>query len=80
MRLILVILSCAAMQGCGFFMFPIPGSDQFSAANTCVPDGYYIGKRLKNDAGQIGTVKALHGRHQRCQVGSYPILATVDYD
>jgi hypothetical protein len=80
MKLILVCLSCLALQGCWFFMMPLPSSDPSSAANICVPDGYAIGKRLKNEKGQIGTVTAIHGRHHRCQNGAYPILATVEYE
>lgn len=77
---IIAIVLCCALHGCGFIYFPLPTSDSTAAGNTCVPDGYRVGKRLKNDNGQIGTVKALHGRHQRCQVAEYPILATVEYD
>lgn len=80
MRLAFIVASCLALQGC-FAMFHVPAGDPAASANTCVPEDHVVGRRLRNETnGKIGTIKELHGRHQRCQVRTHPILATVEYE
>jgi hypothetical protein len=46
---------CLLLQGCFAFWVPLPRSD--SAGNTCVDTSAYVGQRIKNDDGRMGTLK-----------------------
>jgi hypothetical protein len=78
MRLLVIASSCLILNGCFFFWIP---TSMFSSANTCVGESSYVGQRIRNQqSGQTGTLKEIHGRHQRCQMAITPILATVEYE
>lgn len=80
MRLLLIASSCLLLNGCWFFFFPIPGASSV-VGNACIQEGYFSGDRITStETKRVGTVKERHGRHQRCQVASHPILATVEYE
>lgn len=48
--------------------------------NTCVDDKAFIGYRLKNDDGRIGTVTQIFGKSERCSNATHPFLARVMYE
>jgi hypothetical protein len=77
----LVVLSCLMLNGCFFFMVPLPSSDTFSYANTCVgSENAEVGKRIKHADGRIGTIKTVYGSSERCRKdAAHPILTEVEY-
>jgi hypothetical protein len=77
----LVVLSCLMLNGCFFFMVPLPSSDTFSYANTCVgSENAVVGKRIKHNDGRIGTIKTVYGSSDRCRKdAALPILTEVEY-
>ena len=79
MRYLIVLALILPLQGCWFFMVPIPSS-AFQDGNACSGESVYVGQRLKHDDGRMGTVEKVIGRHQRCQSGSRPMLVDVRYE
>jgi hypothetical protein len=74
----LVLLLVLPLQGCWFFMFPIPSSI-FQEGNVCTADTVYVGQTIRNNDGRIGKVEKIIGRHQRCQSSSMPMLVDVNF-
>jgi hypothetical protein len=61
-----------ALAGCA--------GDIYDVYNTCVQQTAYVGYRIKNDDGKIGTVTKIYGASDRCKVESHPVLAAVLYE
>lgn len=77
MRIISVLLLCTMLQGCWFFMVPIPSSSQ---GNACTDEANaVVGQKVKHDNGKMATVEKVIGRHQRCPTGQRPILVELAY-
>lgn len=79
MRYLIVLLLILPLQGCWFFMVPIPTA-LFQEGNACAGEGAYVGQRLKHDDGRVGTVEKVIGRNERCKSGSRPMLVEVRFD
>jgi hypothetical protein len=52
----------------------------YDVYNTCVQQSAYVGHKIKNDDGKIGTVTKIYGASERCKVESHPVLAAVLYE
>lgn len=80
MKLVFILSSCLTLSGCFFFMIPIPSGETFYG-NTCVNESAYVGQRIKNMDGRIGTLKTIYGSSDRCRKDTkMPVLAEVVYE
>lgn len=79
MRYLFVLLLILPLQGCWFFLFPIPTS-LFQEGNACAGESVYAGQTLTHDDGRIGKVSKVIGRHQRCQRNDRPMLVDVSFE
>lgn len=79
MRYLLIAALVLPLQGCWFFMFPIPTS-LWEGGNACAGESVYVGQTLTHDDGRIGKVSKVIGRHQRCPTGARPMLVDMSFE
>ncbi len=79
MRYLMIVLLVLPLEGCWFFMFPIPTS-AIQEGNACADDKVYLGQTLRMPGGQSGKVEKVIGRNtDRCREAHMPVLVDVSY-